>query len=374
MRRATGEGSIYQRASDGRWVGVVDLGWVGGKRVRRTVTARTLRELRPKFRALKARIEKGVISDEMTVGDWLDYWMAHVAPGRCRQRTLDGYRGYVSNYLKPHLGKRKLVALRPDHVRAMLAAMSDAGLSIATQRQAYAILHRALVVAEREGRVDRNAAGLIDPPQVPTNHHTPLTLTQARIVIAALDGDPLAARWLCALLEGMRQGECLGLRWDDVDLPGRRIHVRYELVRLRGKGLVLTPPKSDTSTRVLPMLEPVAYALGQTERRGEFVFYGRPMDPRADWQAWKELLIRAGVADPGAPMGQMPALHAARGTTASLLDEAGVSLKVIAEILGHASVQVTQTAYIHGDDERRRAAMDSLHALILGPASDPGRR
>src|SRR3546814_15791220 len=66
-------GSVYQRESDGRWVGVVDLGWVGGKRVRRTVTAPTLRELRPKFKALKGRVEQGIITDESTVAEWLKH-------------------------------------------------------------------------------------------------------------------------------------------------------------------------------------------------------------------------------------------------------------------------------------------------------------
>ena len=71
-RRTKGEGSIYQRESDGRWVGVVDLGFVGGKRLRPQVTAKTLRELRPKFKALKEQIEKGILTDEMTVADWME--------------------------------------------------------------------------------------------------------------------------------------------------------------------------------------------------------------------------------------------------------------------------------------------------------------
>lgn len=366
-RRTRGEGSVFQR-KDGTWVGRVDFGWIGGKHVRREVTAKTKRELTPKFQALKRQAEAGNPSGAMTVAAWLDYWHAKVAPARCKQRTLDGYRTYLDQYLIPQLGMRRLDRLTPDHVRAMDEWMVEKGLSDATRRQAHAILRRALVVAEREGKTSRNAAALVDPPPVPKNHHQPLTLEQARAVLRSLNGDPLAARWVCALLLGMRQGECLGLRWEDVDFDTGYLYVRHELIRLRGKGLVLTEPKSLTSRRPIPFVAvpPAAFALSQVEHRGEFVFYGERMDPKRDWSAWKALLVRAGVAEEGQTLGSMPALHAARATTASLLDEAGVSDKVIAEILGHSSVQITREAYIHGNDQRHRDAFGSLSRLLEG--------
>jgi integrase len=366
-RRTKGEGSIFQR-SDGTWVGRIDLGWIGGRRVRKQVTARTKRELTPKFRKLQRDVEAGVLSDAMTVEAWLWYWFEKVAPGRCKQRTLDGYRTYLEQYLIPRLGKHRLERLTPAHVRGLHEWMESEGRADATRRQAHAILRRALVVAERDGKVGRNVAALVDPPPVGTNHHTPLTLEQARAVLRCLDGDPLAARWACALLLGMRQGECLGLRWDDVDFDMGVLYVRKELIRLRGKGLVLTEPKSKTSRRPIPFgsVPPVAFALSQVGHRGEYVFYGEAMDPKRDWTAWKELLIRAGLGDEGKALGDLPALHAARATTASLLDEAGVSDKVIAEILGHSSVQITRTAYIQGNEARHRDAMGSLSRLLEG--------
>jgi integrase len=366
-RRTKGEGSMFQRA-DGMWVGRVDLGWVGGKRRRPQVTAKTKRELTPKFRKLQREVEAGVLSDSMTVEAWLRHWLEKVAPARCRQRTLDGYRTYVEQYLIPHLGKHRLDRLTPDHVRRLHATMAEDGLADSTRRQAHAILRRALVVAERDGKVGRNVAALVDPPPVGTVHHEPLSLQDARKVLKVLDGDPMAARWVCALLLGLRQGEALGLRWEDIDFDAQRIHVRHELIRLRGKGLVLTDPKSKTSRRSIPFGEvaPAAFALTQVEHRGEYVFYGEPMDPKKDWSAWKALLVKAGVSSADEERGDMPALHAARGTTASLLDMAGVSDKVIAEILGHSSVQITRTAYIHGNEDRHRQGLGAMSALLAG--------
>lgn len=371
-RRTKGEGGIFQRSSDGMWVGRVTYHKPNGEPARKQVTAKTKRELTPKFRTLQRQVEAGVLTDSMTVTTWLEYWFEKVAPGRCRQRTLDGYRTYLDQYLIPHLGKHRLDKLTPAHVRAMHAAMKDAGLADSTRRQAHAILRRALVVAERDGKVARNVAALVDPPPVGTKHHEPLTLDQARKVLGALEGDPLAARWVCALLLGMRQGECLGLRWEDVDFDAGRLTIRNELIRHRGKGLQLTDPKSQTSKRSIPFgdVPPAAFALGQVEHRGEFVFYGGKEDPKRDWLAWKALLVKAGVCDKDAALGSMPALHAARGTTASLLDMAGVSDKVIAEILGHSSVQITRTAYIHGNEDRHRAGLGAMAALLLPKSSD----
>lgn len=371
-RRTKGEGSIFQRA-DGMWVGRVDLGWVGGKRVRPQVTAKTKRELTPKFRALQRRVEAGVLTDSQTVEQWLTYWFEKVAPRRCKQRTLDGYRTYLEQYLKPRLGKHRLDKLNPSHVRDLYEWMEERGLSKATQRQAHAILRRALVVAEREGKVTRNVAALVDPPEVTENHHEPLSVADARKVLRLITqeaDEQMAARWICALLLGMRQGECLGLRWEDIDFDAGRIHIRNELIRLRGQGLVLTTPKSKTSARTIPFGEvpPAVYAMSRVTHRGSFVFYGKEQDPRADWGAWKALLVRAGVCDKDTPLGEMPALHAARTTTGSLLDEAGVSDKIIAEILGHSQVQITRRAYIHGNEDRHRAGLGALAELLADPA------
>lgn len=371
QRRVKGEGSVHQRA-DGMWVGQINLGWQGGRRIRPTVTAKTRTALSRKLSAKRREVEAGVLGDNATVEQWMTYWLDHVAPTRVRERTLAGYRGYVNTWIVPHLGKHRLDRLKPEHVRAMYAAMEADGKADSTRRQCHAILRRALVVAERDGRIMRNPAAQVDPPPVGTVHHQPLTLEQARKVLAVLPTEPphMAARWLCALLEGMRQGEALGLRWQDVDVDNRRIHVRKELIRIKGKGMVLTDPKSDTSKRSIPMLEPVAFLLEALPRSGEFVFYGQPHDSRKDWEAWKLLLIKAGVCDEAMAYGDMPALHAARGTTASLLDESKASDKVIAEILGHSSVQITRTAYIHGNEERHRQAMAALEAFVK-PAALP---
>lgn len=364
-RRIRGEGGFYQRA-DGVWIGVVDLGIHDGKRIRKTVSGKTKTIAQKKFVALKKEIEKtGGLSDDINVEEWLEHWFANIASERVVQRTADGYRSYLNLWLIPYLGKYRLNKLNEDHVRTLYRAMKDYGSSDATRRQAHAILRRALVVAVREGRIQRNPAANIDAPKVPKdNNRLPLTLEQAKQILATLDSNPLAARWIAALLLGLRQGEALGLKWEDLDFTTGTIKIRRELIRLTGKGLVLTPPKSSSSIRTIPMFTPMRYALENTENRGEFVFYGKAMNPRQDWQNWKELLVSSGVCPADMAFGDMPELASGRTTAATLLRDAGVDGTVVRDILGHSQVQVTQESYQRTDQITMKKAMKALEVSV----------
>lgn len=359
-RRLQGEGSIYQRASDQRWVGVVDLGWVGGKRVRKTVTARTLKELRPKFRALKQSIEDGVLPEDVTVEQWVRHWLDHEVDPKLRPGTAVGYRRNAEKWIIPHLGKRRLDKLRPEHIKALYAAMKEDGKADATQRQVHAILRRCLVVAERERRIPWNPATKIDPPSVGKGSHGKFTLVEAKQILGVLDSPGVSAsRWAAALLAGLRQGEALGLTWECVDFENDRLLVQQAVQQVKGRGVLVVPLKSEASYRAVPMVLPVREALWAERQESGYVWGGaKPIGPRADWGAWKALLELAGV--PHRP------LHAARATTASILMEAGVSEKIIAEILGHSQVTITRRHYLHGDDKMHVDAMGRLQALVAG--------
>lgn len=374
-RRGQGDGSIYQRKSDGRWLAVIDLGPGQGKvRTRKTVSAKTRAEVVRKLRKLQQQMDAGVLPDTATTAEWLRHWMDEIAPRTkrkgqvIRERTLIGYRSYIDTWLIPHLGKVRLQHLTPDHVRAMYAAMRKAGRSETTIRQAHAILHRSLKVAMLEGRVVRNAADMQDSPSAETNPTDHLTPDEARKVLAACAGGRELVRTICGLGLGLRQEEALGLQWPDVDLDLGVLHVQRAVQRHKGKGLVVTDVKSRTSNRSLPLTpEVVAAFRGLKAMAGGdgWIFPGfrpeNPTDPRRDYQAWKDLLVRAGVR-------HVP-LRGARPSTASAMRDAGAPAEVIAEILGHAkgSIKVAEEHYLHTSEEARRAAMGTTAALLPPP-------
>ena len=360
-RRTKGEGSIYQRESDGRWFYQVDLGWIDGKRHRPTRSARTLAQLRPKIKALDKELEAGIRSDgSMTVEAWLNHWHKHIAPVTARkQRTLDGYRSYLDTWLIPHLGRHRLDRLNADHIRGLWAAME--GRSYGTKRQAHAILKRALTIAVDEGKILRNPADAKAAAPAPGERgsHGKLTTPQARDVLRVLAHRDDRARWYAALMLGMRQGEALGLRWEDVDLERGYIRVRQSQTRIKGKGLVVGPLKTKKSRRDIPMhaIPGVWQAMRDLPGPRTGLVWG-PLDNKKGGRAWRAVLDAAGV--PAVP------LHAARATTASLLDEYGVSSNVIAEILGHSDNRVTERHYIHGDEQRNAEALGRIAGLIEG--------
>src|SRR5690348_1369924 len=111
-RRGRGDGTVYQRP-DGCWVGQIDLGWLTDrdgkrKRKRKSVTGPTRKDVLAKMRTARRELEAGVLADDMTVERWLNYWLDSVAAKKVRERTLQGYRGYVRTWLVPHLGHYRL--------------------------------------------------------------------------------------------------------------------------------------------------------------------------------------------------------------------------------------------------------------------------
>jgi integrase len=375
-RRPRGEGSVYRRG-DGRWVGMLDLGRdpATGKRRRKAIYGRTQRDV---VRDLaKARRELETHGDlptaNLTVETWLRTWLTDIAPERIRPTTLPSYRSKVERHIIPAIGRHRLDKLAPEHLRGMYRGMTERGLSEATRLQTHRILSRALKVAVREGKANRNAATLVDAPPTTVVETEPLNPTEIAAVLEALAGDRMESRWLAALTLGMRQGEALGLGWDDVNLDDATLTVSRALARIPGRGLVMVPPKSRKSARTVPLPRILADSLRrrwdayQAESQAEgytdlrLVWGrpdGRPTDPRVDWEAWRDLLDRASV--------QHVRLHDARHCAASTLGALGVPLPVTMQILGHSQISMTMR-YTHTDLTAMQAAMalvDAHHQAI----------
>ena len=380
-RRGRGEGSITQRHDHptcppvvdgarpehkcrGRWVAMLDLGVIDGKRKRKAVYGDSRKEVAIKLQRAIGEKQAGTLATgRVTVETWMRYWLDVVCVERgLKANTMKSHRSKAEQYVIRYLGHHRLDRLEPEHIRAMYADMRKRKLSEATLRQTHAILRRALEVARRENKVSRNVAALIDPPKTETKKREGLTLQQARRVLA---GAPL--RWYVALYLGLRQGEALGLRWSDVNMAEGYLLVEQTLVRVPGEGLRFDTPKSKSSRRVVPLPTvvlsrfKVAWAehLAAGGDPNGLVFHrdGMPIDHRADWQAWRDLLDAAGVP--------RVALHAARNTTASLLEAAGVPARVVMQILGQSSLEVTY-GYQSAEIARLSEAMGALEALVEG--------
>ncbi len=292
-RRGRSEGSIYERA-DGRWAAMVDLGFIDGRRVRKSFYGPTRKTVADKLAVALGRQQNGGLvrtNEAISTGAYLDRWLSTVC---VRPKTLRQYQQVIRLYVKPAIGPVKLARLEPDHVRALVQGMERRGLSTRTATLARDVLRIALGQAVSDGLLARNVAALVRRPKGTRRDGPTLNSDEARALLEGLKGHRLETLVTCGVALGLRLGEVLGLQWADIDLAGRTLAVRRAL-QTTGKRRELTDLKSRESRRTLTLPAVVVRSLErhkarQAERRlaagvdwkrSDFLFttrVGRPLD------------------------------------------------------------------------------------------------
>ncbi|WP_239382131.1 site-specific integrase, partial [Frankia sp. CIT1] len=356
-RRSHGDGALFQRASDGLWVGRVDLGWIDGKRVRKTVYAKTEKECRRKLKEIQKAAEQGVnlTAPNRTVSEWLTEWLRMKGEDGTRPTTLAGYRWAVDLYIVPVVGRVQLLKLTPSDVTRLIGKARDAGRSPRSLQFIHGVLRNALADAHRLDLVPRNVAKAVKGPSVPLRRLRALHVDDVRALTRAMHDDPYGPIFMCGLMLGLRRGEVLGLRWDDIDLEAGVLHVRRTLQRANGT-LMFMPAKTVRSHRTLPVPGSLVGILTEHRRSQEsakatagpgwtdhdLVFastVGTPLDPR-NVNRWFTVIRTAA----GLPWVR---LHDLRHAFATLLVAEGVPMRVIMELLGHSTINLTMNTYAH---------------------------
>lgn len=374
-RRGPNEGSLHERW-DGRWAGSVQIGYVDGKRVRKHVMGHSRTEVKEKMAAvLRAHEEKRPIPDQREkVGPFLRRWLDEVARPTLRASTYSSYDDILVAHLIPGLGKVALAKLTPAEIQAFLMRKLEGGLSPRRVQYIHAVLRRALVTAEKWGMVSRNVAKLVDPPRVPKHEITPLTPEQARQLIEFAVNDRHLALYVTALGTGLRQGELLGLRWDDVDLEAGRLRVRHTLANVKGQ-LTLLEPKTDRSRRTVMLADAVVTALRAHRMRQRMerlvsgsrwvdsghvftTMHGTPYHAATITRAFQAALARAGLP--------RCRFHDLRHAAATFLLAQGMTLEDVKNLLGHSSITLTSNTYGHVLEQRQRQVAAAMDAVLGG--------
>lgn len=382
-RRGAGEGSVWQRSSDGMWAGTVHLGWYDGKRQRKTVYAKTQAEVIRKLRVLQANISAGKLipPERLKVGELLDQWLAEAVAGHVARTTHSDYESIVRVHLKPHLGHIRVRALTPQTVQQMINKLQTTGLSARRIQYIRVVLGAALRYAQRNDIITHNAASSVKLPPVKSREIVAMSPDEARAIMAALSTHREAALFTVAIATGLRQGELLGLRWSDVELEEpARLRVTGTLHRIEGGATpgtyVRDDPKTRESTRTiaLPAIATDALRsrrLQQIEQRLAagphwrdtmgLVFttpYGKPLHATTLTKA-----LQAALAAAGLPRIRF---HDLRHAAATLMLAQGVPLKVIQTTLGHSTIAVTSNVYAHVLPELQAEAAAKMDAVLRG--------
>jgi integrase len=410
-KNANGEGSVYQRA-DGRWCGAAYVTAADGTSRRVHVYGASHREASAKLTAKIADNVRGTAllakDPTLTVGEYLTSWLHTVAKPRVRATTFRSYEHTMTRFLLPGLGNRRVVRVtggvgmagaalargrdaveelahladgqRPDPAKrprcCAVGACCAKTVSPATVRYVRALLSTALADAVREDLFGRNVAAAVRL-LIPRCNFEPFTAAEARRYLRVAKTHRHGALYELALRTGLRQGELLGLRWDDLDLDAGYLTVRRTLARTPG-GATFQDVKTHRSARRIAIPTECVTSLRWYRRRQQ-------IDHRDAGDRWRDLglVFARGTGGPLDPAYvhrnhhviceladvRKIRFHDLRHSAATLLLEQGVELIVVKDLLGHAQINTTADIYAHVRPRLQRQAIEAM-SQALNAADD----
>jgi integrase len=369
-RRSNHEGGAARERADGRWQAM----YTGADGRRHSVIAKTPTDCRAKLRAALRLAEDGQAppSGRLTVGAWLDEWMAsYVAGGTDPKapRTIELYESVVRVHLKPQLGRIVLAKLTREQVAKALATVALTLAPSSTSR-VYVILGAALDEAVKSDKIRQNPVRKLAAPTFERPERITWTPAEINTFLDAMTGDRHAPLYAFAIGTGLRQGELLGLRWSDVDDETGVVRV----VRQWTRQGTFDDVKTSAGRRVVGLGDLGRWALATQEgqqRRDRLASGGRwvnpddliftdalgaPLHHRTVWSAFDVRVRKAGV--------RRIRFHDLRHAFATLLFDEGEELGSIAAALGHTSVDTTKRVYAHLLPKRARATASRIDAAL----------
>ena len=376
-RRANGEGSIRKR-SDGRWEGRYTAGHdpETGKAIIKNVLGKTQAEVKEKLKkAIEGTAGLDIVkAGQYTVGSWLEAWYENYAKIKMRPSSYLTYRGYIDNHIKPNIGNIPLGSLTTLNLQKLYRKLLEGGrvdrieskrqpkgLNAKTVRNIHRIISSALKLAVDQRLIARNPAGGCALPKVERKEMQTLPATQLASFLQEAKESGVFTLYYIDLTTGLRRGELLGLKWEDVDLEKGELRVRRQIGRVGGEVLEM-PLKTKTAYRTLPLSADAIDVLKEQKRKAggsPWVFpspTGDPMSPDSVLHMLHRVLKRAGLPE--------VRFHDLRHTFATLALQNGVDIKTVSGMLGHFSAGFTLDTYAHVTTAAKREAANTMGNVL----------
>ena len=367
-RAAAGAGSIRQRP-DGRWEARITVGTDSGtgKPIRRSIYGDTQAIVRKQMNAIIREIDNGTYQapNKITVSQWMEEWITDFCTNRVKPTTIASYSAVIKNHINPAIGAMEIQAVRGTHIQRIYNTMTNNGLTGKTVKNAGAVLHKAFSVALKQGLLAANPCDAAELPKVVQKPIKPLTDEEIPRFLAAIDVHPFRNGYGLCLFAGLREGECLGLSWDNVDFENRRITVCQQLQKSKTEsGLYyISASTKNGKTRVIAPPD-IAFDYLREERRRQsenrlragkawsnpenLCFTnetGRYILPEIFRRHFKML-----VADIGRPDARV---HDLRHTAATVAIASGADIKSVQDLMGHATASFTLNVYAHTSERMK---------------------
>lgn len=394
-RRQYGTGSVYQRKSDGRWIGTIEAGYTAkGTRRRIPVTAKTEAECKRKVRDRIKDLEAGVVttvSPRTTVKAWSDIWLERTSH-TIRPKSWNSNASAVRQWVWPTFGHKRIGDVTPADIEAMNVAMRtrhDKPLATSSMNRNQNVVNQMFKDAIIEGHKVHSGIILTKKTGITRSDRAAMSLTQGLDMLKIIEGERDPSRWVAAILNGVRQGERLGLTVDCIDFAEHELDISWQLQELhyndnKNKHLGfrlpddfecrqlegrfhLTRPKTAAGERRIPMTVWFEAALREWLTRAPESPHGLvwsrpdggPIDAKDDRLEWYRMQKDAKVAHPA---GRPFFVHENRHTTITLLKELGIPDDVIEQIVGQSKLV---KSYVHQNlKPKTRAALESLGAQL----------
>lgn len=389
-KKGNNEGSIY-KDKQGRWRGQVTLPSVDGKVHRKYFYGKTRKEVADKVAELMRQINSNTYIEpsKVTLYEWLCEWLEIYCKPELRITTYVNYELYIEKHIKDTLGGYKLTALTTAIFQQYYNYKSEngrldgaGGLSPKTLRNLHNMLHKALEQAVNLDMISKNPVTYAVLPKSQKKEMRYFTESEQRKLQEVIKGHRLEMPILLALYTGVRQGELLGLRWDNVhiNLSGQSyIKIVETVYRIKNYGggnegktsLIINKPKTRHSVRTIPLLPDIAkklydYKMRQAEYLSAngypyigYVFtttIGTIMEPRDLQRDFKKILVQNDM--------RVINVHGLRHTFATRALESGMSPKTLSKILGHSSVGFTLDTYAHVTEELKTEEMAGMNNFL----------
>lgn len=387
-RSAHGAGSIRKKTVsrnskqytywEARYTAGIDPGT--GKQIQKSITGKTQKEVREKLQAVSVQINGGTYREPVheTVGQWLDIWLKEYT-GDIKPLTLSAYMSQINNNIKPYIGAVKLSSLTAVQIQKMYNTFQRREvnrLSAKSVKNIHGVLHKSLNQAVKLCFIPTNPSDACELPRVEKKEIKPLDEKEIVAFIDAIRGHKFERIYFIDLFTGMRQGEILGLSWDNVDFNKGIITVKHQLIRNKNTGeYYFGPLKNDKARRITPAPTVMKALRAQRRAQAEYQLLAGSAWSNPDnlvftnelgghlvhvtvYKTFKTVASKIGVPE--------ARFHDLRHSYAVTSLQAGDDLKTVQENLGHASASFTLDVYGHVTEKMKQDSANRMENFIQG--------
>jgi len=375
-RRPSGEGMIRQKKK-GQWEGRIVVGHKeNGDPIFRYVYGKTQKELIDKLHHKIDEFRDAELTEDsnMSLGEWLDKWIAEYMTGTVRESTLDGYKTYTERYIKPALGDKPIAFLTTADVQKFYNNLRKNGriknqhiygngLSDGSVVRIHCMLHEALDMAVTEHLISKNPTNGTTVPKIVKKEMQVLTDEQLETFMKLVDAEEYwRDLFYTELTTGLRRGELCGLKWTDFDEVEGKLNINRS-IDLRNGEIIEGETKTGQGKRSFYLPVSTANVLRERKKnaKSEWIFTDPlrpelPVAPPAAYRKMKLLLKKAGLPN--------IRFHDLRHTFATHALTSGVDAKTLSGILGHTNASFTLDTYTHVTTDMQQRASNIVGGFM----------